>query len=481
MRRHRDDDSGVALIIVLLFMLVVSAVVLGLLKLLQTSFDASSAVRAARQTNYAADSATELAISNVVNDRTGDLGGQASPPCSFTLSGIDGTSSTVTCAPYSGSDGALDPRHARNAIQLMSTSADALTLSGNRPLTVDGRIYNHGDISLGSGTGSQSSITSTATMRMEGTGGICTDNGRVMALRGKFCNSSAATSQGLDPGWTASADASTPLADVTKITCDEYKGKKGSGGIVTFPAGRYLVNPSVLVATLGALSVCDNDNSTLYFPPGSYYFQAPFVTSTTSPKHQFDVVAGQASGTWLSGLNPPPQDGTACNNSANGAHFVLGAGGSLVMSDVTNYLTLCSGPASGAQPSIAVYSAAAAGAGTVMSTADKPSVFVYGALYAPKANLSLTMHNRNQTFFVGAIIANKLEIIVNASSTQLNSPFSLPDCSAADPCMTDRRVVFRATIAGSPNTVLTSVVKFDDDFGNTPAKTTKLTQWAVKR
>lgn len=499
MRRQTRDDSGVALLIVLLFMLVVSFVALGLLRLLQTSYDSSGAVRSARQSNYAADSATELAISNVVHDPTGDLGGQASPPCSFTLSGIDGTTSTVTCAPYGPGDGALNPTHARNAIQVMSTSPDALTVSGNLPLTVDGRVYSHGDIALGSGTGSKSSITSTATIRTEGTGGICTDDTRVTAVRGKFCNSTAATSQGVDPGWTATASASTPAVVPATITCTPYSGNgngngggngggngngngggNGSGGIVTFPPGSYSTNPTVLVETLPALAACNVDNSTLYFPPGSYYLRTAFVTSTTSPVHQFNVVAGAAAGNWLKTSAPPPTDGTACDKSQSGAHFVLGSGGAIVMANVNNYLTICAGPSGGSQPSIAVYATSLA-SGTVMSTADKPSVFVYGALYAPTTNLSLTLHNRNQTYFVGGIVANKLEVVVNASSTQTDSPFSLPDCTSSDPCLTNRRVVFRAKVGTSPTTVLTSVVAFDDGFGDQPAKATTLTQWAVER
>lgn len=491
MATRRTGDDGVTLIVVLCFIVLVSVLGMSLLGLTTASFQSSGDIKVARQSAYAADGAMELAVSQLVNDKTGDLGTSDGPTCSYTLKTLNGYDTTVTCAPFDASSGQWNASNSRNALLTLSTAADSLTLSQNYSLYVDGPVYSNGGISVGQ---SQQFLDSTWTVRTDATGTDCpstsggastaglTSVGKVTASRGVYCGTGSHTTQGDDPAWTLPTTSGLTSIDPltsTLITCTPYNGNgngkgKNGGGILTLPPGAYSTSP-IAWLTANANSKCADDGSTIYFKPGVYKFTG-FTFQPDNGNASYDVVAGTAA-SWLTNKSAPPTDGTACSSTSSGTQLVLGAGASINVANNDQALTWCAGP-SGAKPALAV-SAASTVTGTVITTANKPNVFVNGVIYLPGATADLTMHNKSQTSFAGGIVVNKLVAEVSASTKQSEPAISLPACTSAAPCRSDRKVVFRAVVNGTQR--LTSVMSFDDGYGLKPGTSTALQSWSLER
>ncbi|MDP3713675.1 MAG: hypothetical protein Q8R60_14465 [Mycobacteriales bacterium] len=476
-------DAGASLLIVLVFLLLVSVLVLSLLGFTQASFESSDAVRESRQSTYAADAATEYAIAKVKADPSGDVGTTYGPPCAFVVEGVNGRPSTVLCSPAPGSGVVLQNR-ALNALLTLSDT-EPLALTGTFDLVVDGRIYSHDDITTS--TSSNSFIRSTATVIAEGDG-QCSAVGnnpaeRVVADKGKTCRS-APTPAGVDPQWTPSVmlRPAAPLLP-PQLSCLPGKaGKNDDKDLITFSPGTYVLSPVTILKTLDLAKACDED-ATLYFQPGVYYLE-----DVTFDLGKYNVVFGRATGTWLTSKKiATPMDGTACDNGgATNTQLLLG-GSSVLISDSSNdspVLSICAGPRPTDKPAIAIHGLTSAVGGMKALSSPvsvrfgkEPSIFVHGTLYLPTSRGVISLHNRTRTVFDGGILVWALTATLNASSTQVDAPISLPACSALDPCRSDRRVVFTAAVSGGPP-VLRSIMSFDDQGGATPASATTLTQWS---
>lgn len=463
--RRKADEAGASLVIILIFVMVVSVLALGLLSFAQASFQSTDAVRTARQLDYSADAATELAISNVLKDKSGDLGSPFGlSGCNFTLQGINGTNTTVVCKPNNGAGG-LVPGKALNAILTLSPTFP-LTLTGNDTLYVTGRVYSHGGIVTGN-----SVLDSSSVIISEGTHNPddCLNDNKVKAAILKTCNA-ASSEAGNDPMWSPPSKPGTPAAvDFSKCS----SGKK-STDIVIFSPGTYTDSPADL-----ADGNKNCNNSVLYFKPGAYYFQSVFDVGG------HELVAGTAAGNWLSDGTPPPQDGSACDNAQPGAEFVFGAGGGMIALDTnaTPHITICAGPA-GSQPAIAIYGLRSSQGGmniltnpNALQTGKKPFVFMHGAVYLPTSRATISMHNKSQTSYDGAVVLYELNADVNPSIKQDSAPFSLIACTIATACRTDRDVIFTASVPGRQ--LLRTVLQINDGGGGTPGLASSLTQWSV--
>lgn len=462
-RRRPHGDGGATLLIVLVFFMLVSVLALTLLNIVQTNYETTDAVQQSRQSNYATDAATELAISNLINDPSGDLGTPYGPKCEFTMASINGRSSTVTCEPVAGS-GEYDPNRAINALLSLSESAsEPLTLSGTAKITIDGRVYSNSGIDADNSNNSE--FRSTATVTAEGDGD-CSDDARVVGVRLKTCNAASARA-GDDPGWSPANLALDPVTGLVPVgtaasDCPGLTPPKPKRHIVTFTPGVYKQSPTQMMdAACSSVAV-------LHFAPGTYYFE-----DVDFDLFSHRVVAGTADPGVIANPESYPTGSVACDPTKPGAQFILGGTSRIHASSPSNepVLSICGPAKTATEPSIAVYGLSKdtgvmreLTSGVALSLNNKPNVFVHGSVYIPTSHVRLTLHNSSRTLYRGGVVAYTFEAAVNASSTQADSPISLPDCTAPDPCRTDRRVLFTARVnAGAP--ALRSVVDFAGEQG----------------
>ncbi len=450
-----SHDGGASLLIVLVFMLLLSVISLGLLSYSDISFQAHVSIRETRQENYAADAALELGIQKVAEDSTGLLGSPGVDCPTFTLSGASGTSeATVTCEADGGAGGPAGGRPA-NAILTLSTTMP-LSAAGTQTLSVQGNVYSHNDITTSTSAGSKLDVSG----RAQANGPGCLSP-KVTASLGKTCTGGGEDSIGADPLWLSRAVVSSPAP----LPLCSVLGHP----LATFSPGTYTVSPTTLLTAPS----CAN-RQTLLFLPGVYSFQN--VTFDTA---KFSVVVGTP-GPWSAATLAPPSDGSACLVGGPGAQFVMGGTSKLTVPNEATTVTFCAGPdtnTADSSPAIALWGRGASATG--LSTENKPNVFVYGSIYMPNASADLTLHNRARTYYRGALVLSSLTASVSASSTQADSPISLPPCTATDPCQTDRRVIFTSSVGSEP--WIRSVVDFDDAGGTQPARDYTIDSWSVLR
>jgi hypothetical protein len=457
--RRPSGESGASLLIVLVFMAFIAVVSLSLLDLNAASFSATDSVRSARQNNNAADAAVELGIRRVVTDLTATLGTSAGPACDFTIGPINGVFPRIRCQPDGGAGSSPAGRPANAVLAL----AGAVDFTGNAPVLIGGNVFATGPLTTGQ---TKSIVTVAGTVTALG-GGDCADAVKVIATA-RYCSAPAPTAaQGADPAWSP---RSTTFGPGGVVSCTSTPG---GVAVATFAAGKYTVNPASLLTG----TACAN-RDVLYFPSGNYYFE-DVVFDTGN----YNVVLGTA-GSWLTTNIALPAD-RLCDGAGQGGQFLFGGSTTLNVPNEFTNLSLCAGAATATQPAIAVYGARS-GSGLkplssalAFKTGKKPSVFIDGTIYTPTAALDLQLHNRNQTYLSGGIVASALTFDINASRTQFGSPISLPPCSPSSPCQSNRRVVLTASIGGTDR--IRAVVQFDDSAGATPASTYTVESWNVLR
>ena len=466
-RTRPAADEGASLLVVLVFLALVSVVTLSLLSYTQVGFKVSAGLRVERSANHTADAGVDYAIAQVLKDKTGEVGAQGDTGCKHRVQGLNGTAVDVTCTPV-GTAGSWNSNRPRNALLTLSGDADSLTLDGEHPLEVDGPVYSAGGVTTM--PSSKNILNSSWTVRaVKG----CNDPSRVTADRGAFCPSPA-TAAGELPTWKPAAVTSTVITAVKeckKITTGVGKGKKGGStvDVAVFDPGTYLVSPVAML--LASTKPGCKDVTTLHFPSGVYAFiGVPFETLA------YDVVAGEATGSWAA------TDGSACDKgSSKGTQFVLDPTSSFVVSNEDSTVSMCPGAASHAgQPAISIYATTSPTTliGTAaVTTARKPSVFMYGTMFTPTRTADLHLHNNAKTYFRLGIVAYELTARVSASIKMSDSPISIPPCSSTDVCRSNRRLMFTAVVDGEER--LRSVVALDDKHGAQPAHGYATESWSV--
>jgi hypothetical protein len=470
-RRLRGDD-GASLLMVLVFLILISVLTLSMLELTQTSFEASGAVLNARQDNNAADAAIELGIRKAVLDST--VGTPTGSTCGYQLVGANSRTATVRCAA-DGSAGGGGAGRAANAV--LALTGD-ISVTGNDPLGVTGNVFSHTQITTGQ---PQNIVTITNGQLTALTGGDCSNTTKIVVVTNlRYCTSTPApptTPAGVDPGWTSAAGASFVAGARSSCTTTP-----GGLRVATFAPGKYTTSP----AAAAMLSGCANPD-VLYFPPvatdGSFYFEdVAFNTGN------FNVVAGTApigAGSWLTdaAVTTFPASAGVCDNTLPGSQFILGGSTTFTVPNKTN-LALCAGPpVSATQPPIAVYGPKTATtllkalpAGVrVITTNKQANTYVQGALYAPVSDVFLSLHQKGETYFTGGVITGSMTLDMNPSSVQTGDPISLPACSVALPCATNRRVIFTASINSVD--LVRAVVQFNDIFS--PSQSYSVDSWNV--
>jgi hypothetical protein len=487
MRSRVHSDEGASLLIVLVFMILIAVLTLAMLDFTGAAFQPTDAVRTARQATYSAEDAIELAIRKVADDPTGTLGASGSAlPCSFTLAGAnDIPTTTVTCQP-DGNAGGLDPSFARNAILTLDgtgtglkNDASNLKLNGNFDYYINGSVFSNSGIDKANNANTITASTITGVKSVNSPNGVkdsCKEPNLVATpSTDKYCGLTEPnpdSTAGLDPGWVPNVTAVPATAPTP--TCSGSSTRP----VQVFSPGSYTTAPSAL--TTGN---CSSSTAIWYFTSGNYYFSS--LTSLNFATGLHDVVAGTAS-SWYANPSSPaavPTDGTACDPAAAGAQFIFGGAAQLTVDNRTTTFTICA-PTSivSTQPKIAMYGVGSAVAGLAATllpattfavvTNDAPNVFVQGAVYFPKNNVSIALHQRGSTVFSGGIAAYRITLNISASTTQAQSPFTVPTCVGV--CRTKRRVLF---IAKSGSKQIRVVVQFNETTA--PTHNYSIDSWTV--
>jgi hypothetical protein len=112
------------------------------------------------------------------------------------------------------------------------------------------------------------------------------------------------------------------------------------------------------------------------------------------------------------------------------------------------------------------------------------NTFFRGTLYAPTAAVRVIVHNTDDTIFGRGVVVGTLDVTINASSKQVDAPFSLPSAQR------ERVVLFTATVAGESSPRLRARVRYIDKLvdaadGTTttvlPGRIVSVEEWTVLR
>ena len=470
-RRQLHDDSGASLVFVLVFMAFVSLLALSVLDVTRAGFQGTDSVRVARQVNYTADAALETAIARVVADPTGLLGTPGGPTCSTTVQDVNGMTATVDCLPdgTAGSPVASRPQY---AILTLSTT-QPLKVEGSATLGVVGNVHLNHHVTVSTSNGNTLDVE--GVLRTVAPGGQCSDLAKVTSTLPRSC-AAPATPTVSDPLYVSRIGelgaGLNPAPTCQTWSVDDGRGQPKDYKVATFASAKYTQFSSLVTAA------CKNAD-VLYFPPGTYYFEDVVVAPGGA-----SVVAGTAS-SWLAARTPALGDGSDCARGAAGAQFILGGSTQLDLTPTGRpSFSLCAGPSPSNQPAVALYGARSSdgtlkrlSAGTAVVANNKQNMYVNGLVYLPTSSVDLNLQNKTYTYYRGGFVLSHGTFDVSASSKQIDSPVQLPGCSAADPCRTDRRVIFTASVGGVPR--IRSLVVFDDDGGGTPAKAHVVSTWSV--
>jgi hypothetical protein len=475
-RLARSDDSGATLILALIFITVVAVVIAAILSFVDTSMRTTIAVRDQAARAAAADGAAQVAVNYVRKngyavDGTGSCLAGLPGLGNFYQSGGVSYSAAVTCDPdtedstSSGSGGRpiSDANRPGQAILTLGrNTSDGLDvmLGGGSVMLVHGEIFSNSHITV------KKNVTGSADIKAVGP---CT------ALAGGTLRSATGTLATTPPGpkcnlgiGAAAADpdyikpTDTPVAQ-TVPTCT------GSGArVIPFEPGVYsdLTNLNKLTTT-NSSNRCQG--STLWFKPGTYYFnlsgawliQTGYVVGGTPkdgaadpglrpdmPKSCMAPIPPDPPGDWT----PPPANA--------GVEFVMGGISRIKLSDA--HMELCGSYHTDAPP-IAVYGlkqSVGSAPGPVVpaepdtscitqpssdpdncavlfsDTSPHSELYIQGTTYLPKAWASITLNNRTGQVFRFGVIARKLSVTVTGSADLSGPVIEVPDVVFAGPART---------------------------------------------
>lgn len=102
---------------------------------------------------------------------------------------------------------------------------------------------------------------------------------------------------------------------------------------------------------------------------------------------------------------------------------------------------------------------------------NNPTALFRGTFFAPSGDLLVNVHGKGNTAFNRGVVANAISGLISDSSTQTESPFSIPGFE------TIRAVLLTARVGGEPR--LRARVVFDD--GAIPGRSVEVTHWVVLR
>jgi hypothetical protein len=422
-RREPRDETGAALVIALIFITVVAMVTAVVLSFADASLRATVGLHQQATESYAADGAAQVAINDLrTGSYTNDLGqlcfGDTDALSLPDFPTAAAGSAVVECTPDAGSGAASEgtlnqaniPQNAILTLGGTSTKESGILLSS---------VNNSDALSTAGQIRSDSSI-------LVQRGALTSDSG-ITTLRGYCFHAGKATvSCGAD-GPEADPSYPSPNAPATARTVPVCP--KG-GGLVTFKPGLY--------TDASALSACSSDTTTMWFQPGTYYFDfkqdAPTWTMDSgslvggTPTVALRTTVPSIPGSCVSPLTSTKADA--------GVQFVFGGVSNLALGK-TAQAELC-GSYSRNQPPIAVYGLAkaqgpvAAERGCITAEGGCPLIsspdysvanelYVQGTVYAPRASLALSYGKARGLstgqFVSDGIIARSVSVLLDGVSS----------------------------------------------------------------
>jgi hypothetical protein len=434
LRRKRTDDTGATLMLVLIIITVVAVVGTAVLSLADTNVRATVALRDQSGAAYSGDGAAQIAVnalrkSTFANETSSKCFGSGATssdtlplpgfyPGTNGQQGSAASSAAVTCTPQAGTGAQGSP---------------VIINQSNRPGQA---IYTHSTLDFGDAAsetdyvrGSVSAvggITVKGNLAVTGTGSTLTTSGACppASSRNIPCTSPAT---GADPpGLTAPSKPAAAAAPV----CPTNKN-----GPEVFTPGTYNTLPELYLSV-----VCSKGPGWLYFKPGLYFFDnigTWTIGGTTLVAGTLDLGrdgtgAGGTTVSPASTMVAPAVPGACVNpiktQAAVGVQLVMSGSSAMVFNG--SETEFCASYSMTSIPTV-MY-ALPTSTGTVISTksGSKPDFFFQGFVYAPQANINLSVNNASQPFMNFGVVANTLHLGGNPSITCVGCPFiNLPDNS----------------------------------------------------
>lgn len=432
-RQEPRDEAGAALVIALVFITVVAMVTAIVLSFADASFRATTGLHQQATRAYAADGAAQVAINNL---RAGSYTNDAGQRCfggTDTLSLPDfptaaAGSAVVECTPDTQSGSA-----SQGTLSRANTPGNAILTLGDTSTHESGillaSVRNSDTLSTVGGIRSNSSI-------LVQRGALTSDSG-ITTLRGYcFHTAKARLSCGsagpeADPSYPVPTGATTPRS---VPACPK------SGGLVTFKPGLY--------TDASALTACSGDTTTMWFQPGTYYFD--FAPDAPTWKMDSGSLVGGTPSVDLSHTVAPIPGSCVSPLTSTRAHagvqFVFGGVSNLTVGK-TAQVELC-GSYSRTRPPIAVYGLTsgqgrvpgesgcitADGGCPLISSSDFAAasmLYVQGTVYAPRASLALSYGKSSGLetgqFVSDGIVARSVNVLLDGVSPV---GVSVPDATA---------------------------------------------------
>ena len=491
--RHRDD--GVSLVLVLLIVTVVAVVTAAIVSQADTSVRTTVAFRTQSGSDYAADGAGQVAVNMIRQSTFSNATGQtcfsagntiAVPyPATNGLEGSNTGSSFVSCTAEDGTGSQGSPVPITDA---------------NRPGQA---IYAHGNLSFGD-TGAETdyirgsvsaggNISVSGTLSITGTGSTLTATGTCPAAGSLTGPVTTCT----HPAAGADAPISAPAIPgaAPNPTCPTAKG-----GPEIFSPGTYNLPPP----SYGVLCPSKPSVGWYYFKPGVYNFANMgtwTVDGTPTVAGTLDL-GGDGTGANAScapscattapsgGLAAPTVPGACVNpilsTSAIGVELVFSGNSALKMQG--SLAEFCSDYHKLSIPTV-LYTTAS---GTLITTksGSKPEFYFEGFIYAPNADMNLSVNNVAQPFMNFGVVANNLHFGANPSTKCVACAFiNLPDNSpgfGTGSTIVDLKVYVcpgSSSCSASGKLQLTARVQVFDPSG-TPtigARQMKILSWSQQR
>jgi hypothetical protein len=443
-RRMRwADDTGASLTFALIFITVFSVIIAVLLSFTDTSIRSTVLLRGQATDTAGADGAAQIAINTL---RRGTYNGTAGAcfgasgnlalPNFYQPARGPAESATVTCeldtAHTAGSSVEITPANRpRNAILTLGTGGGEdgirVNVADGRDLKVHGPVFSNSSINVTAGSVSSDSVVVAR--------GPCA--GRINAVPAPLCLFGPAVDPaGDDPNYPAPT-APTTVQPVPFCPTDNV--------VLRFPPGLYTD-----IAGLNSLTRCRN--TTLHFPPGTFYFNLPAATPWVIDG--LSVVGGTPSTPLVPGTPPtipgscrtpipPDPPGTWTPPAPNsGVRFVLGGGTRIVVRN--SQMELCASYSS-ILPPIAVFGLRTSvgpvppQSGCVVAipfpTTGCPVIraeatsklHIQGTTFVPAAALDIALNNTAGPLFSAGVVARALQITPTAGSALADPVIRVPD------------------------------------------------------
>ncbi|BBH16119.1 hypothetical protein Back2_04060 [Nocardioides baekrokdamisoli] len=384
-RTARHGDDGAMLLVALILITVIAIVTVALLNMGNGRFAATIGLRAVASTEYAADAAAKIAISDI------ELGTSApgiTAPSGVTLpwvynNGIDGTG----CFGGSGSLGSPESIVAKTSVNLSSFYSDPQSKTTKNATVTCSPVPGTGIFGLGSGAGGSTGGSggsggagSGRALTILGSGGLgASSKNGAFSIRGDVMSAGAITSSKgylyttgtvKAPSCSTGGNAPKSAQGASGVDCayagtvdDPYAGV-APNSIPTDSSGNWVLGAqSGCSFTAGyypdvtPLNACTNAT----FAPGTYYFD--FHNNSTDPTYSSqyansgdlwtvngNVVGGQSTGSSsIPGSCVSPIDST----TAQGVQFIFGGDSQMTLGKDGN-VELCGSYNNGKAP-IVIY------------------------------------------------------------------------------------------------------------------------------